>query len=202
MRETGLTFCLILLPLLNLFSQDTINEKYFIELRKKLYQDREIKEVKYIQIKDSKSRISLQAMFVKLKNDSTNRYWRVGKRFEFIEGRLSWIDDVDLITKASIDTAKYFDCDGIITHMYIYDNCYTKIYPLKEFSGVRWMFKKYYCYKPEAFKEIRYEGGRIIEKNIKYIVNLGFVLHGDMIYYNKDGVIEKTVKYFEGKEMK
>jgi hypothetical protein len=200
MKYILIYLCLTLSSTLISFSQDTINQNYFINLKNKLDKDTDVMEQKFLQKKCSKGHIHLQVMFVKYKHDNSARWWQIGHEFTYYEnGQLAWISKVDYNTKVLKDTAKTFDSDGNLIQLFIYNDTLVKSVPVKQIYGFVFNFKKYFKNYPDKYKEVIWEKGIRRERNYILTKEDGFQIDGNELYFNRDGTIEKIVKYKEGK---
>jgi hypothetical protein len=194
-----LTFLIQLILVVKIFSQDTINFKYFENLKFTLTKDLNINEIKYTETKYSNGNIKFQGVFVKLKNDSNNRLWQVGKSFGYYKnGKLKGYDNVDLITRTQIDTSYWFDNEGKLKKLTIFSDCSTN----KILSNL--LFRNSYSYFPCKFTEIIYiHGNKWIERAQVFCQEKGnLFIDGEQLYYKNDGSIDKKETYKCGRKIK
>ncbi|MBN1252862.1 MAG: hypothetical protein JXR51_05010 [Bacteroidales bacterium] len=139
-------------------------------------------------------------MYVKYKNDSTNYWWGIGKEFSYNKnGRLTYLAETD-INKKILKYAKWYDCDGKLYKILVPDSVYDKVLPIKSIRNIFSLFTNYHIKLPNRYKEVLLNDGNKAKEAI--LVNFnedGYLIDGDVIYYNKDGTIEKIVKYKKGK---
>lgn len=184
---------------------DTINNCYFANLKKELQSDSNIKDIKLVQDKIQNGKGFIQSMIVQYKNDS--KYWRVGKEFIYFldNSKLGYVSTVDK-NNVLIDTTFSYNANGTIASMEIFNIKYDYVIPYKKahnFFGI--ISNKYNEKMPNKYKAIEYtcDGDTIIEKTYKYIEtieNKGFVVDGDVFYYNKEKKLIKRVYYDMGLE--
>lgn len=182
-------------------AQDTLNQSYFNELRGILQKDPNVKSLKLVQKKSDKGKSIVQTMYVKFHDDPTNRYWSIGKSFvnDIKTGTLRYISKVEVNSRSLTDTCFTYDDWGNVVRMKIYNDTEEAI-PVKDILGFLSIFKKYYTNHPRQFKIIILCDNNVLyEENISYIENKGFMKHGQAIYYNPDGTIQKTENFRNGK---
>ena len=183
---TGLFFCIQ-----DIYCQlDTINNYYFSNLRDALSKDNNISELKLIQEKILHDKGFIQSMYVKYKDDPNNRYWHIGKEFVYntSNSSLGFVSNVDLKNKVLTDTSFSYTVDGKLAALEIYNLKYDSIISIKRGNNV-WsgIFGKYYERMPNIFKTVEYScnGDTITEKIFKYKDQNGFVIDGDVVFYDR-----------------
>jgi hypothetical protein len=194
-----LTFLLQIFLAVNIFAQDTINFKYYDNLKFVLKKDLSLNEIKYIETRYSNGKIKFQGILVKLKNDSNNRFWQVGKSFGYYKnGKLKGYSNVDLITKTQIDTSYWYDKYGRPKKITIFSDC------LNNRLLANTVFKNQYVYYPCKFTEMIYINGKIwIKRDQVYCEKKrNLYIDGEVIYYKDDGMINKKIIYECGKKVK
>jgi uncharacterized protein (TIGR02145 family) len=185
---------------------DTLNGQYYSSLKAQLSKDENVKKIKFIQEKIYGNKGIIQSMYVKLKDDSNDRFWRVGKEFIYNcnTNRLGFISNTDVKTLMPIDTSFSYQMDGQIGRLEIYTLKYDSVVVLKRGNGP-WsgIVGNYYEKMPNVFKTIEYSCSRdtIIESIYKYSGSNGFVIDGDVIYRDKNMSIIKTKHYEMGMEV-
>jgi|GEM_PF-4881879 antitoxin component YwqK of YwqJK toxin-antitoxin module len=173
---------------------------YFNCLKEELQKDSSIRKIRFIEKKYSNGNILRQSLYVKYKNDPTRRYWLIGKSFMYFEnGQLGCIEEVGIKEKQFVDTTKFFSTNGNIVCLRIFNNYLLDAVPVKEVIGFWSIFRKYHQSYPKLYKEITFDKTQKIEKDYKYFSEKGWLIDGDVKYYNQDGTIEKVVKYSMGK---
>ncbi len=198
---TGLIFCIQ-----DIYCQfDTINNYYFSNLRASLTMDNNVKEVKLVQEKVLHDKAFLQSMYVKYKDDPKQRFWHIGKEFVYytINNKLAFISNVDIINKILLDSVFYYSIDGSLTEIEIHNVRYDSIVSIKRgnsfWSGI---FGNYYEKVPNVFKTLEYSCSKdtVIERFYKYSDLNGFVINGNVTYYNRQNEILKKVHFDMGIE--
>jgi len=185
---------------------DTINHYYFSNLREILSQDNNVKEVKLIQEKIATNKGFIQSMYVKYKDDPSDRYWHIGKEFIYntSNNSLGFISNVDIKTKVLSDTSFSYFLDGTIAALYIYNLKCDSIISMKRGNSI-WsgIFGKYYEKMPNIYKAIEYSCNRdtVFEKIFKYSESKGFVLDGEAICRDKQMKIIWNKHYEMGNEV-
>ena len=184
-------------------TQDTINAYYFNNLKELLLKDPNVYKTKYIQKHIFSGKMLTQELYVKYKNDTLKRYWRIGKNFYYHNnGKLAFKSFVDIKSKILNDTTYYYDEQGKIIRVYIYDQDYPEIIPVKKVSDFFSIFSKFYENLPGKYKRIEFcDGTKLYEESRIYSEGKGFLLDGDAVYYKTDGTIDKVIKYCMGKEV-
>lgn len=198
----------LLICFFNAYSQmDTINATYFANLKVILSKDPNIKQIKFVQKKIADDKGFRQIMYVKFKNDSKNRYWHVGKEFIYNSSNnsLGAVRNADLIKGILIDTSYYYDENNHIIALEVFDSKSEFTIPVKQLEGFwSWIFSKYFENSPNIYSTTQYSCNRdtLIEKRYKFFEMDGFLIDGNVIYYNKQHEVLKTIKYDRGVEMK
>lgn len=199
-------FCWTFLGIQAAYCQlDTINNKYFSNLRTTLSKDSNVKEVKFVQKRIFHNKGIIQSMYVKYNNDQNNRYWRIGKEFIYntSNNSLGYISNVNVQNKVLSDTSYSYNENGTLAGLYIYNLKYDSTVAIKKANSLlSAIFGNYYERIPNLYKSIEYScnGDTITEKTYKYTEIEGFVLDGDVIYRDKQMRIIMTKRYEMGRE--
>jgi len=199
-----LTLAVFIFNPLFIYSQDTLNDSYFNNLRGILLKEPDVEKIKFVQKYLIRGKYFKQELFVKYKGDNSKRYWRVGRDFGYDtkNNKLIFTSNVDIKTRAIADTSFSYDKNGEIAMMRIYNTKYPIISIKKNFSFFS-IFCKYYENTPSQFKRIVFCNGKITyEETCTYIDKKGFVKDGEVIFYKEDGTKDKIVKYNMGEEIR
>jgi Fibrobacter succinogenes major domain (Fib_succ_major). len=208
MKNYLLVFILgFLFSIQSVFCQiDTLNSRYFSNLKSALLKDENIKEVKFIQEKILKKSGFIQSMYVKYKNDPENRYWHIGKEFIYntTNNSLGYRSNVDINTQVLTDTTFYYTENGKLIGLDIYNIKYDSAIAIKRGNDILMgVLGNYYERTPNIFKSVEYshDGDTITEKNLKYAGDQQFVLDGDVVSYNKQMQVIKKKHFKMGTEI-
>jgi len=181
--------------------QEKLNADYFRNLNNKLSKDSTVKETKFIQKKYNNGNIKCQMLYVRYKKDSLeNKYFTIGESFFYYKnGQLGTYYKVDVDTKKLVDTLYMYRENGCLCLMKIFDNDAKSSGFVREIFNLKSLFVKHYTNYPNHYKEIKYKEccKKEYEKSYSFFRG-GFILDGNVIYYNKDGTIRKNLKYKMG----
>jgi hypothetical protein len=169
---------------ISIYSQDTLNERYFSKLIDNITKTTDIKDYKLIIKRFHNNHIKEQRLIVKYNSDSIDRYWRIGQYFAYYRnGNIKISEKIDPYKRIRTDTAYNFYKKGKIKYIIIWNNENTSA-PL--IIGP-WLPGNYWTIDPVRYKKIEYSrnGNKFCEQS-RVFSDGNYVLDGDKIFYQRN----------------
>lgn len=192
MRIIILTIIQLLIFQLINGQNDTLNQSYFSQLKKELQADSIINQIKYKCKLYDNGTVKEQHMYVKYKNDSIDRFWRVGECFHYYEnGQLMSNTNIDIKSRVFTAQSISYTEQGDTSLITIWDNYKGRTFPIHTVFN-QGDLGKVYELQPDLYHEITFKNGIRIKKKTT-LCPKDYCMTLRIEYYKKDGSI-KNIK--------